>query len=306
MKIAIIGRSEILFETAELLRRVGHEIVCIITAKEAPEYTKKSKDFQNLATKFEISFFHTPQINKIEDKILVLKPDIGVSFNYTGIIPQNIINCFPNGILNAHSGDLPRYRGNACQAWALINGEKKIGLCIHKMEGGELDSGDIIEREYLKVDHNTKITESWIWMKKKVPLMYVEALQKLEKNANYILEKQDIKNKNVIRCYPRKPEDGKIEWNKSSIDVIRLINASNLPYEGAFCFFKQKKLIIWDASIIEDNERFFAVPGQITAIKKSNVEVACGQNKICINKVEYENEISTPNKWIKSIRNRLY
>ena len=38
-----------------------------------------------------------------------------------------------------------RYRGNACQAWAILNGEK-ISLCIHKMIGGELDSGDIITR----------------------------------------------------------------------------------------------------------------------------------------------------------------
>ena len=29
------------------------------------------------------------------------------------------------GILNAHGGDLSKYRGNACQAWAILNGEKK-------------------------------------------------------------------------------------------------------------------------------------------------------------------------------------
>ncbi|GAB1465742.1 hypothetical protein MASR2M54_12420 [Aliarcobacter cryaerophilus] len=51
--------------------------------------------------------------------------EIAVSLNYSSIISQNVIDLFPLGVLNAHGGDLPRYRGNACQAWAIINGEEK-------------------------------------------------------------------------------------------------------------------------------------------------------------------------------------
>jgi len=40
MKIAIIGRTEILYDVAERLHAEGHELVCILTAKEAPEYTR--------------------------------------------------------------------------------------------------------------------------------------------------------------------------------------------------------------------------------------------------------------------------
>ena len=43
-----------------------------------------------------------------------------------------------------------------CQA-ALINGENRIGLCIHKMIGGELDSGPIISRSYFEANINTRI-----------------------------------------------------------------------------------------------------------------------------------------------------
>ena len=37
-----------------------------------------------------------------------------------------------------------------CNACHMGNFErrKQMGLCIHKMVGGEIDSGDIIEREY--------------------------------------------------------------------------------------------------------------------------------------------------------------
>ena len=78
------------------------------------------------------------------------------------------------GILNAHGGDLPRYRGNACQAWAILNGEEKIGLCIHKMIGGELDSGNIIAKEFLKIDINTKVTQVWGWMSTSIPKLFLK------------------------------------------------------------------------------------------------------------------------------------
>jgi len=51
MKVAIVGRTEILFKSIEFLLENGYEIPLIITSKEAPEYTKISKDFESLAKK---------------------------------------------------------------------------------------------------------------------------------------------------------------------------------------------------------------------------------------------------------------
>ena len=93
----------------------GHEVCFIITAKEAPEYTKNIEDFKNLALKMNVPFETSPNIAKYEKLIKKTKPEIGVSINYTKIIPQKIIDLFPLGILNAHGGDLPKYRGNACK-----------------------------------------------------------------------------------------------------------------------------------------------------------------------------------------------
>jgi methionyl-tRNA formyltransferase len=84
--------------------------------------------------------------------------EIAVSINETGVIPQEVIDLFPLGILNAHGCDLPKYTGNTCQVWAFLNGEKRISLGIHRMIGGEFDRGDIITRDYLSIDHNAKAT----------------------------------------------------------------------------------------------------------------------------------------------------
>ena len=61
--------------------------------------------------------------------------------------------------------------------------EKKIGLCIHKMIGGELDSGDIIsKRNYIKINSNTRIG-----------LVYEEMEKIIQLFLNQLINSQQIK-----------------------------------------------------------------------------------------------------------------
>ncbi|MCF6339847.1 MAG: hypothetical protein L3J10_03700 [Sulfurimonas sp.] len=309
MKIAIIGRTEILFETVELLLDNGYEIPLIITSKEAPEYIKTSKDFENLAKKIGAIYIYTSKLSS-KDSIEFIKEcgeiDIAVSLNYSNIISKEVIDLFPLGVLNAHGGDLPRYRGNACQAWAIINAEEKIGLCIHSMIGGEVDSGKIIDREYLDIDINTKVTKCWEWMADRIPYLFLTSVQKLQKDKNYILETQSEDLKDALRCYPRIPEDGKIDWHNSNDDILRLINASNKPYSGAYCFYENKKLIIWDAELYNDDEIYLCEVGQVANINNNgSIIIITANGKLKINKIEYDGFIGKPKEKIKSIRKRL-
>ena len=305
MRVAVIGRTEALFDAAAHLKSVGHEIVLIATSREAPEYTRTMEDFQDLAIAWGASFIATP---KISDHLEVIQEipdlDIAISANYVQVIPQDVIDCFRLGILNAHGGDLPRYRGNACQAWAILNSETRIGLCVHKMRGGELDSGDIVARDYLPIDINTKVTRAWAWMTERIPGLFAEALQSLAGNPHYVLERQSASSGQALRCYPRLPEDGRISWGSSASDILRLINASNKPYAGAYCDFDGAKLIIWDAALAE-HENFLAVPGQVSSIGCGCVEIACGSGKLRIFSVECQGRVGTPDRFIKSHRQRL-
>lgn len=307
MKIAIIGRSEVLYDTARALLGFGYEIACILTAKEASEYTRTAKDFEDLAAELNVPFARGSNILKHKCFLRDAKADIAVSINFSGIIPQAVIDIFPSGILNAHGGDLPRYRGNACQAWALLNGEDQIGLCIHKMIGDELDSGDIISRDYYPAHINTKIGEVWSWVQARTPHLFLSACQNLAKNPKYILEAQPKDTKFALRCYPRKPEDGKIDWSKSAIDVLRLINASGPPYAGAFATLNGQKILIFDAEIMEDGEIYCAVPGQITKIDKlaGSYCVATGKGKITIKHSVLGTDGTTVMEHLSSPRMRL-
>jgi methionyl-tRNA formyltransferase len=309
MRIAIIGRTEILYSTIQKLFDYGHIIPLIITAKEAPEYQKSREDFRKVANIINAEFISTADIcsnNSIKLIERNLPLDLGVSMNYPGIIPQRIIDYFKNGILNAHGGDLPLYRGNACQAWAIINGEKKIGFCIHKMLGGELDSGDIVERGYFPLDLNTRIGDYHNWTQTSVPKLFLFAVNKLQDQPDFILEKQSKNKKEILRCYPRRPKDGRIDWSQSNLDILRLINASSEPYSGAFCELEGKKCVIWRAQFYEDNEKYCAIPGQVASIlENGEITVITGNGKLLIKEIQIEGKRMVPSYFVKSTRQRF-
>lgn len=309
MKIAIIGRSELMFDTMLLCRKNNWEIALVVTAKEAPEYKKTAKDFEALAIEIGAEYLYTPKLKSQELKELKsIKSgiDICLSVNYSGVIPDDVIALFRLGILNAHGGDLPKYRGNACQAWAIINGEKKIGLCIHKMIGGELDSGDIILREYYNVDLDTRIGEIMEWMTISIPKMFLEATEKLFHWPDYVLEKQSRNPEDALRCYPRNPTDGKVNWRMSNEEIVRLVNASSEPFAGAFGILDDKIFTIWRAEVYNDTENYLAVPGQVAAIKDDGcIIVITGKGKIKVSLITYDGITCKPAEVIKSIRKRL-
>ena len=64
-------------------------------------------------------------------------------------------------------------------------------------------------------------------------------------------------------------------------------------------------MVIWDAEVVEDQELFCAVPGQVTKIGDGFLEVACGSCKLRIFCIEYNNQIMKPSNLIRSIRSRL-
>ena len=309
MKIAIIGRGEALYQVALLLGKKGYLIKLIITAKESPEYTKRSDDYKNLAQKLNSQYIYSANINseKVVEKIRNNTCDIAISINYVNIISSKVINLFKYGILNVHGGDLPKYKGNACQAWAIINGEKEIALSIHKMEGGILDTGDIISKSYLKININTKVGEIYDWIESISPRLLYKAIRALEKNALYCIEKANYNPSEGLRCYPRIPSDAKINWQNDNISILRLINASGRPFEGAFCNFEREKLYIIDAELDKIDEPYLAIPGQIAQINtiQGYILVITGNGIIKINLVKYLDQECMPTKIIKSTRKRL-
>ena len=157
----------------------------------------------------------------------------------------------------------------------------------------------------MSLTDRTKVGETLDWIDSRIPDMFVEAVSALEQNPDMKLEEQDATKS--LRCYPRIPEDGLIDWGDDNVVIDRLIRASSEPFSGAFCELDGKRFIIWDAELLEDRESYLAVPGQIASIQQSDgsIIVITGNGKLKLTDIEYDGNRCAPAEVIKSIRSRL-
>jgi methionyl-tRNA formyltransferase len=134
-------------------------IAAIVTQKPRPAGRKKQLAFSEVdhwAHKHKIPKFYLSE-DIVEKNI---KADIGVLAAYGQIIPKEVINYFPKGILNIHPSILPQFRG-ASPIPATITTKGQVGVTIIKLDE-KMDHGEIISQfkdKLLKKDTSQTIKE---------------------------------------------------------------------------------------------------------------------------------------------------
>lgn len=311
MKILVIGRSEYLYKTV-LEIKDSHEILGIVTGPATPESSAKEDDFKQLAQALKCGFLLAKQINQeCLDFCRSLNADIAISVNWMSVIRDDFISIFPKGVLNAHCGDLPKYRGNAILNWAILNREKDITVSVHNMVANELDIGTIWAQEKFAIEPGDYIEDLVRKMGETTPAVYAMALQNLCNNKP-LKTFEEVRLAEGFRCFPRIPEDGCIDWQQSAESIERLIRASSKPYPGAFTAVVEqgtlKKLVIWKARVVDHSTPDFGVPGHVIKNCKDTGEswVYTGAGILALQEVQLgDGEITPPGKHFKSIRMRL-
>lgn len=79
--------------------------------------------------------------------------DLGVVASYGKIITKDILESFPYGIINVHPSLLPKYRGSSPVQTTILNGDKKTGITIIKIDE-KVDHGSILAQKEIQIDEN--------------------------------------------------------------------------------------------------------------------------------------------------------
>ena len=290
MRIATLGRTHWLLSAARRLQSLGHEIVLVATAPARPEYVAHARDYAALAESSGCPYYLSPDVNGSEfrETLKELNVELAISINWPALFRAETCAVPRCGVLNSHGGDLPRYRGNACASWAILRGEPKVGLCIHAMDPSEVDAGPIFARRYRAISEDTYIGDILQWFDSAVPDAFAEAVSNLE-HPDFVPEGQLRSGVRPLRCHPRRPEDGAIDWSQSAVTVARLVRASSRPYRGSFASLEGKEQVtIWRARVIDLPADVLAVPGQIMGSGERGPLVACASGVLEIEEAEME------------------
>ena len=205
-----------------------------------PDYFR---EFDDLARQWGVPLYKIDNVSVPLDteRMKRLKPDLIFCIGWPQVIGKEILGIPSCSCIGIHPTLLPERRGGAPINWCLIDGLSKSGVTLFYFDEG-IDSGDIIAQQEFEIT----LEDTAKTVLDKVANISVELI----KEYYPFLEKGDalrISQDNTRATYTRRrrPEDGVIDWRKTSLSIYNWIRALTLPFPGAFTFWNGRKIIIF-------------------------------------------------------------
>ena len=133
---------------------------------EIPLIISNHPDLQHVAERFGIPFYLFPITKETKEeqerKEMELLAKHKITFivlaRYMQVISEQMINAYPNKIINIHHSFLPAFVGAKPYHAAFQRGVKIIGATSHYVTT-ELDAGPIIEQDVVRITHKDAIED---------------------------------------------------------------------------------------------------------------------------------------------------
>jgi len=174
-------------------------------------------------------------------------PDVIVVAAFGQLLPPAVLDLPPHGCINLHASLLPRWRGAAPVAAAILAGDRATGVTVMKMDAG-LDTGPILlkKEEPIRADDTTGELTSRLAIL--AARLVSEALPPYLEGG---LTPRPQPEEGVAYCNPLKKEDGRLNWSRPAVELDRQVRAVT-PWPGAFTFWRGRRLKVLRAAPLPD------------------------------------------------------
>ncbi|HEY8787323.1 MAG TPA: methionyl-tRNA formyltransferase [Candidatus Limnocylindria bacterium] len=175
--------------------------------------------------------------------ILALRPELLVWSAYGNKIPKALLSAVSGRALNVHASLLPRWRGAAPIAHAILAGDPETGVTL--MEGtAELDAGPILAQTRTKIGDETKGE-----LEERLAKLGGELLER--EMPRYLAGKmvrrpQELKQ--VTLAPKLEPREGELDLARPAEDLVRRVRAYT-PNPGAFLTFRGQRIGVLRAAV---------------------------------------------------------
>ena len=282
MRIVFMGTPEFAVEPLKALIREGYDIAGVFTQPDRPKGRGKKTvagPVKTVAEEAGIPVFQPERIRKtgVED-LRNLRPDLCVTAAFGQILSQEILDIPALGNINVHASLLPKHRGAAPVAYAIMNGDRIAGVTTMYMDAG-IDTGDILLQESTEIGESETCGE------------LTERLSRI--GAELLIRTVRHLEAGTLARYPQKHEemtyDPMLEKNmgiadfSADHDLVRgRINGLN-PWPCVSIPIRGERLKLLRAVNCEDSGEAGTV---IKADPKNGMIIACGQGAVRILEVQ--------------------
>ncbi|MBJ6723284.1 formyltransferase [Geomesophilobacter sediminis] len=273
--IVVCAYHNVGYRCLQELIRQGAEISLVFTHDDSPSEEIWFSSVRELAAAHHIPVV-TSEINYKENIALLreIAPDFLLSFYYRNMIRSEVLDIPKRGALNLHGSYLPKYRGRVPVNWAVINGETETGATLHYMVE-KPDAGDIVDQEKVPIDFTDTAYDVFNKVTDAAVKVLARAYPQLVAGTAARIP-MDLAQGSYFGG--RRPEDGRIDWEKSAVEIYNLIRGVTHPYPGAFTHLGATRFLIWKARPVEGKGE----PGQIVSLAPLRVGTGDGLLEILV------------------------
>jgi len=288
-RILFFGYSEVGYECLSLLLERGDDVVALITHEDNPNEKIWFKTPAVAAREQGVAVFTPENVNTPEwrDRIAALQPDLILSVYYRHMIGTRILALPRLGAWNMHGSLLPKYRGRAPINWAVLHGERRIGMTLHRMVKAP-DAGAMVDQEGVDIGPRDTAEQAF---RKVLPCARKVLARQIDALLAGTAKETPQDEAQATYFGGRKPEDGRIDWTRTSDQVFNLIRAVTDPYPGAFADVGPARLMVWWADTDTPATRALYAesnrPGEILSLDP--LVVAAGDGALELTRTEWRN-----------------
>jgi len=242
-RILFFGYSEVGYAGLSLLLERGDNVVALFTHEDNPHEKIWFKTPALAAREKGVPVFTPEKITTPEwlERITALQPDLILSVYYRNMISEKILGLARLGAFNLHGSLLPKYRGRAPINWAVLHGEPRIGMTLHRMVK-KADAGAVVDQEGVAIGPRDTAEQAF---RKVLPCARAVLARQMDSLLAGTARETPQDESQATYFGGRKPEDGRIIWTQTSRQIFNLIRAVTDPYPGAFTEADGSRLMVW-------------------------------------------------------------
>jgi methionyl-tRNA formyltransferase len=215
----------------------------------------------------------------VAGEIAAFAPDVMVVVAYGLLLPPAVLASPRLGCINIHASLLPRWRGAAPAARAILAGDHSTGVCIMRMDQG-LDTGPVMMRRQIAIAPRETAGELEARLSREGATAILEALESLA-SGRAVFEPQD--GTRATSAAKLSKAEARLDWREGAAALERRVRAFN-PRPVAETTLDGAQLRVFEAESVAAPAG--PVPGTILRADADGIVVMTGEGALALRRVQ--------------------
>jgi methionyl-tRNA formyltransferase len=289
LRIVFAGTPEFALPALDALAASPYELVGVLTQPDRPAGRGRvltASPVKQRALQLGLPVSQPERLASDEQRaaLLAWRPDLLVVIAYGLILPSVALQLPRLGCLNIHASLLPRWRGAAPIARAILAGDAATGVAIMGLEP-TLDTGPVYAERRVAIGAHDTAADLLPQLAALGATALLEVIDALAAGTAVATVQSAA---GVSYAHKLSKEEAVINWNSSADLISRQVRAFN-PWPVAETLLQGERVRIWRAwaeAALDAGGSATAAPGSALGVHAGTLRVRCGAGVLAIESLQ--------------------